>query len=117
MCFRDSYSSVFSCIDAILQVKKRHNILCIMYHPQAQHQWLLAVGAPISSVASASPMGIAELQEKVSAVSFPHLSGQFLHMWQHKHCSQDVKTSPIDTNSKQKVVLGSYATFSLGKYF
>lgn len=55
-----------------------------MYYPQAQDQWLLAVGAPLSSVASASAMGIAKMQGKVCAVSFPHLSGQFL---QYLTCS------------------------------
>lgn len=47
MYFRAKDSSVFSCIDAILQVKRRHNILYIIYYPQTQDQGFLAVGARV----------------------------------------------------------------------
>lgn len=101
-CLRATYSSVFSCIDAILQVKRRHNILCIIYYPQTQDQGFLAVSAEVQCEVLLYPCQLCGLREShghcrtagKSLCCFLCLSWDSsfnTHMWQQKHCSQDVE--------------------------
>lgn len=76
--------SVFSCIDAILQVKRRHNILSVL----PPNTGSVASGSGCSSAvrgvpiypSAVRPQGVPwELQNyRGRSVLFSHLSGQFL---------------------------------------